>query len=164
MRARKPEAAFAEFQEAHGIYQSLRDANVGYAFHAACTAESTGKMAEASARAGNAQAARDYFQKALAFAEPLISAGSSDSNVLYVAADAYSGLGDIALKRAAQPGQTTAGRKAGWAEARSLYVKSLAAWRRIEHPNRSASGFEVGEPNTVEKNLQQCDVALSPVH
>lgn len=165
MRAHQPEAAYAEFQEAHGIYQSLRDAKSGFAFHAACTAESSEKMAEASALAGNVRAAADYFREALAFAEPLISAGNADPNVFYVAADAYSGLGDLSLKRAMQSGQTTADRKASWAEARSWYLKSLAAWGHIEHPNRMVmNGFEAGDPAKVEKKLRKCDSALSAIH
>jgi len=165
MRAHQAESAFAEFQEAHTLYQSLRDANVGFGFHAACTAESTEKMAEASSAAGNVQAATDHFQKALAFAEPLISAGNADPNVFYVAANAYSGFGDLALKRATQPAQTTASRKASLTEARSWYGKSLAAWQHIEHPSRTAmNGFEVGEPMAIEKNRKRCDMALSALH
>jgi eukaryotic-like serine/threonine-protein kinase len=163
MRARKPEAALGKFQEAHAIYKSLFDADLGSGFHGACTAECSEKMGEASALSGNAQGAADYFHQALTIAERLISANGDDVNdALYVAADAYSGLGDLSFKKAQKPGQTTALRVADWNEARSWYAKSLAAWHRIEHPNRSAmNGFDVGEPGVVEKNLKRCEAVLS---
>jgi serine/threonine protein kinase len=162
MHAHQPQAAYAEFHEAHRIYQSLRDASFGFAFHAACTAECIEKMAEASALAGNRQAAADYFQSALAFAEPLISASDADANALYIAADAYSGLGDLSLKRALQPRQTATLRKASWTEARSWYVKSLATWHRIEHPNHTVmNGFDAGDPTQVAKKLHLCEAALA---
>ena len=86
-------------------------------------------------------------------AERPISNNGGDVNALYVAADAYSGLGDLGFKKAHQPGQTASLRKANWTEAQSWYAKSLAAQHRIEHPNRSAmNGFDVGDPTQVTKN------------
>lgn len=162
MRSHHPEAALGKFQEARAIYKSLFDAGFDSAFHGACTAECSEKMGEASALAGNAQGAADYFHQALTIAERLISANSGDVNALYVAADAYSGLGDLSFKKAGQPGQTASLRKANWTEARSWYAKSLAAWHRIEHPNRSAmNGFDVGDPAQVARNLHQCEATLA---
>ncbi|HEX8765963.1 MAG TPA: hypothetical protein VF740_12430, partial [Candidatus Acidoferrum sp.] len=135
---------------------------LGSAFHGACTAECSEKMGEASALTGNAQAAADYFHQALTIAERLISNNGGDVNALYVAADAYSGLGYLSSKKARQPGQTASLRKANWTEAQSWYAQSLAAWHRIEHPNRSAmNGFDVGDPAQVAKNLHQCEAALA---
>ena len=162
MRAHHPEAALGKFQEARAIYKSLFDAGFSSAYHSACTAECSEKMGEASALTGNAQVAADYFRQAATIAERLISANSSDANALYVAADAYSGLGDLSFRKAGQPGQTASLRKATWTEARSWYAKSLAAWHGIEHPNRSAmNGFDVGDPANVETKLQLCEAALA---
>lgn len=164
MRAHHPDAALGKFQEARAIYKSLFDAGFNSAFHGACTAECSEKMGEASALTGNAQAAADYFHQALLIAERLISANGGDVDALYVAADSYSGLGDLSFNKAGQPGLTASLRKANCTEAQSWYAKSLVAWHRIEHPNRSAmNGFDVGDPAQVAKNLHQCEAALARI-
>jgi hypothetical protein len=94
--------------------------------------------------------------------EPLLPASAPDLSALYTAADAYSGLGDLRLQEARGAGANAASRRTSWTEARSWYLKSLAAWHRIEHPSHlSPDGFGVGDPARVEKNLQRCEAALS---
>jgi eukaryotic-like serine/threonine-protein kinase len=163
MQAHKLQAALAQFEEARAIYQSFRDAGNASTFEIANVAACSEKMGEASALAGDSRAAANYFHQALTVAEPLISAKPVEENALYAAADAYSGLGDLSLKRAQRAGQTISERKANWTDARSWYVKSLETWRRIEHPNRFAPGTNIGagNPKLVEKKQQKCQTELS---
>jgi hypothetical protein len=110
----------------------------------------------------NDQAAADSYHQALMIVEPLISTENADLNDLYVAADAHSGLGDISMRKAQRPGQTTDQKKSNWAEARSWYQLSSNTWHRIEHPNHTApNSFQVGDPNIVAKNLKITEAAVS---
>lgn len=52
--------------------------------------------------------------------------------------------------------------KAVLAEARSWYLKSTEAWRRIPHPSHSGpNGIEIGDPKLVASKLRQCEAALN---
>jgi tetratricopeptide (TPR) repeat protein len=149
----KPDAAFEQFEEARTIYQSLSDTT-----RAAGCSE---KMGETAALAGNLKAAEDDYRQALAAVEPFITAPSPGIGELYIAADAYSGLGDLNLRKARTPGESTSGRKTR-TEACLWYGKSIAAWHRIEHPSHSTpNGFDAGDPTVVAKKLQQCQTSLS---
>jgi tetratricopeptide (TPR) repeat protein len=160
MAAHKPQSAFRQFNESRALFQSL-----GSSFESAdlmMAAACSEKMGEAAALSGEVQVAADDFHQALTAAEPMISAKPPDRNASYVAADAYSGLGDLGFKKAQQPGVTPSQRKANWVEARSWYARSLEAWRRIEHPLHSIPDtfVDVGDPALVAKKLQQCDAVL----
>jgi tetratricopeptide (TPR) repeat protein len=151
--ANRPEAAIADFERASSIYESrnMEGATYKRTNVAACDV----KRGEAAVRMQNDQAAADSYHQALMIVEPLISTENADLNDLYVAADAYSGLGDISKRKAQRPGQTTDQKKSNWAEARSWYQLSLNTWHRIEHPNHTApNSFQVGDPNIVAKNLK----------
>ena len=170
MRAHQPEAALSQFGEMRAIDQSLSEAGAAAPLDIANIAASSEKMGEATALAANPGKAAEYFHLALTVAEPLISARNqapdyshSRLNALYVAADAYSGLGDLSVRKARQPGQTTTQQIASWKEARSWYAKSLETWHRIAHPNHttSANSFDVGDPVLVAKRLHLCDAALA---
>jgi tetratricopeptide (TPR) repeat protein len=158
--ANRPEAAIADFERASSIYESrnMEGATYKRTNVAACDV----KIGEAAVRMRNDQAAADSYHQALMIVEPLISTENADLNALYVAADAYSGLGDISMRKAQRPGQTTGQKKSNWAEARSWYRLSLNAWHRIEHPNHTApNSFQVGDPNIVAKNLKVTEAAVS---
>lgn len=163
MQAHKPEAAFARFEEARTIYESFRDTGVADIFEIANLAACTEKMGEASALSRNNRAAANYFYQALSAVEPLLSPNSVEQNPLYAAADTYAGLGDLSLKRAGLPRQTVAQQRANWTEARNWYAKSLATWRRVEHPDRfaPATNIAASNPEIIAKKQQQCDSALS---
>ena len=156
--AHSPEAGLAEFENARSIYESLnKGAGDKRNEIAACDV----KMGEAAAQVGSAKAA-DYFHRALAIAEPLIASESADLDSLYTAADAYSGLGRLSLKRAQQPSQTVAHRQSEWAGAHSWYQLSLKSWARVQHPNHtSPNGFQVGDPMIVAQELKRTEAALS---
>jgi non-specific serine/threonine protein kinase/serine/threonine-protein kinase len=159
VKARKAESAISELYSARSIYEQLAKSSsderpsVG-----ACDV----KLAEAASAAGHDQRADDHFRQALAVVEPLIGVADADLDALYVAADAYSGLGDLSAKRARQQRAATA-RRSNWITAVGYYQQSLGVWRRIEHPNRVApNSFEVGDPITVARKLKMSEAALSP--
>ena len=77
----------------------------------------------------------------------MISIQPPDPDALYAAADAYSELGTLSMKRAQQQR-----RKSDWSDARSWYQQTLNTWHRIDHPNHTALGsFQVRDPATVAK-------------
>src|ERR1022692_3657318 len=158
--ANRPEAAIADLESARSIYESRNMEGTTYKRTnvAACDV----KIGEAAARTQNDQAAADSYHQALMIVEPLISTETADLDALYVAADAYSGLGDISMRKARRPGQTTDRKRSNWTEARSWYQSSLNTWHRFEHPNHTApNSFQVGDPAIVAKELRLTEAALS---
>ncbi len=163
LRVNKPHEALKEFDEARSIYESLHGADpaAGPSLEAAACKE---KMGEAAAGIDNSKLAEEYYRQALAAVEPPLSTKQPDLAALYTAADAYSGLGDIELRKAAHSSQNLAMQKELWSQARSWYVKSLDTWHRIERPGRDGpNGFDAGDPAQVEKNLHLCETALAKV-
>jgi serine/threonine protein kinase len=158
MSAKKSDAAILVFENARTIQESLYRAGVTDKLStvAACDV----KMGQAATQAGHEQVAAEYFHQALSITEPLMSSASPDLDALYAAADAYSGLGDLSMKRAQRTGQPAGQRKSSWTEARSSYVMSMNTWLRIEHPNHTApDSFEVGDPAVVAKKLKMIEAA-----
>jgi serine/threonine protein kinase len=158
--ARRPEAAITELEHARAIYESLQKAGSmdNHANVAACDV----KSGEAAVMAGRDQLAQSYFQRALTLVEPLLAAEPPDLDALYVAADAYSGLGSLSERKAKQSGQSVEQRKTNWTEARSWYQLSVQTWQRIEHPNHTAPNtFQVGDPATARKHLESAENTLS---
>lgn len=90
---------------------------------------------------------------------------NADAGVPYLAADSYSGLGDLELRKAHKARQSrgnAATQKARWTQAGVWHLKSLQAWRRIDHPLPVApSGFDAGDPAKVETKLQLYEAALA---
>jgi eukaryotic-like serine/threonine-protein kinase len=157
----KPEAAMKEFAASLSLYESLYKTDPNGAKGVLVDAADCRKrMGEAASRLGNSSLAADYFLKVLNFVEPVISKQKPDPAVLYLAADSYSGLGDLELQKARQSHHDPAKQRERWIAARSWYLKSLDAWHRIEHPRPNA--FDAGDPAEVAKSLQLCEAALSP--
>jgi hypothetical protein len=51
-----------------------------------------------------------------------------------------------------------------WAAAASWYRKSLAAWKRIDFPDRETPlDLDFGEPTAVAKKLERCESTLSSI-
>jgi eukaryotic-like serine/threonine-protein kinase len=145
---------------ARSIYESLSKS--GSTFKRANVAACNVKLGEAEAQAKHEATAADYFHQALAVAEPLISTDPPDPDALYAAADAYSGLGSLSIRKAQQRGQTTQLRKANWTEAKTWDQRSLDTWHRIDHPNHAApNSFQAGDPLIVAKELKTAEAALS---
>jgi eukaryotic-like serine/threonine-protein kinase len=160
--ANQPGAAMAELEHGRSIYEALYKA--GSTAQANIAAADV-KLGEAAAKAGRNEDAANYFHQALAIVEPLITAAPADLDAKYVAADAYSGLGDLSANAARHPGLSVKQRKSNWTEARSWYVLSQNAWRRIDHPNHTAPNFfQVGDPTAVARELKLAETALALLH
>jgi len=161
--AHKPDAALAELDHARSIYESLFKAGASgqRTEVAACEV----KMGEAAALAGRSPAASEHFHQALTIVEPLISVQDADLDSLYVAADAYAGLGELSMNEVRQGATTTTRKRSGWAQSRSWYQQSLDTWRRIEHPNHTApNSFQVGDPAVVANQLKLAEAAMASLH
>ena len=65
-------------------------------------------MGEAVSRAGNSELAADYFHQV----EPELANQNTGASIPYLAADSYSGLGDLALRDARQARGNAATQKA----------------------------------------------------
>jgi tetratricopeptide (TPR) repeat protein len=160
MSAKKSEDAIAIFESARTILESLYKA--GATDKLSTVASCDVKMGQVVAQAGHQQAAAEYFHRALTVAEPLMSSATADLDALYAAADAYSGLGELSMRKAQRTGHAAERRKANWTDARSSYLLSLNTWHRIELPNHTAPNrFEVGDPATVAEKLKLTEEALS---
>jgi len=120
------------------------------------------KLGEAATHAGDNAVAASYFGRALTIVKPLVAKETPDLDALCVAADAYSGLGDLSRKEAQRPDQSAVRQESDWSYARSWYEQSLRTWHRIEHPNRATpNGFQVGDPASVVKKLKATEAALA---
>jgi hypothetical protein len=128
----KSDDAIAIFESARTIVESLYKAGATDKLSTVATCDV--KMGQVAAQAGHQQAAAEYFHRA----EPLMSSATANLDALYAAADAYSGLGELSMRKAQRTGQAAQRRKANWIEARSSYLPSLNTWHRIEHPNHTA--------------------------
>jgi tetratricopeptide (TPR) repeat protein len=158
MRLHRPEAALKEFDKARAVHESFHKADPSETSALLDAASCKKKMGEAASAAGNSKLAAEYFLQALSTVEPFLTSQKADPDAVYVAADSYSGLGDLQLREASQSGHDPAMQKESWTQARALYLKSLSAWNRIEHPGHAApDDFDVGNPAKVAKSLQLCD-------
>jgi serine/threonine protein kinase/tetratricopeptide (TPR) repeat protein len=96
-----------------------------------------GKMTEAS----------EHYAKALDLAKLPFSLEHMDIPALYAAADAYSGLGNVAEAKA-RKAQDPAARSALENIARRAYADSLNVWKQIPSPSAiNPNGYLVGEPH-----------------
>lgn len=153
LRLGKWQDALKEFDEARVVFQSLKEGR-----NALMPPLCLEKMAEAASRGGDSKLATKYFHKVLNVVEPLLSLQAFDPSAPYLAADSYSGLGDLEMLKARQFRGGSAKRRDNWIQARAWYLKSLEAWHRIEHPRPVApNGFDAGDPARVAKNLQLCE-------
>ena len=158
----KLEAALKDLNEARASFESLGKTDSHDHGIPVRALSCTEKMGEAASRAGNSKLAADYFHQVLKEVEPELAKQNADASVPYLAADSYSGLGDLELRRARQSRGNAATQKARWTQARAWYLKSMQAWRRVDHPLPVApSGFDAGDPAKVEAKLQLCEAALT---
>ncbi len=158
--AGKTDAAITDLESARSIYESFYEAGSmdNHANVAACDV----KLGEAAAKADRDQQAQSYFHQALTLAEPLTTTEPPDLDALYAAADAYSGLGSLSVRKAQRPGETKEQRRIAWTEARSLYEQSVKTWQRIDHPNHTAPNFFLaGDPVSAKKQLELAEKAVA---
>ena len=162
MNLGKPDAALRALDEARSLYESFHKVDPKQTEALVDAAHCKEKMGEAASLLGNSKLSAEYFRQVLNFVEPVLLTQKPDPDVLYLAADSYSGLGDHELRKARQSRQSPAEKRESWIQARSWYLKSLDVWHRIEHPRHAAPrGFDVGDPAKVAKSLQLCDAHLS---
>jgi serine/threonine protein kinase len=154
----KPDAALKELEEGHSLFVSLNGTDpIDASGMIMICAE---KMGEAEAQIGNPTLAAEYFSEVLKVVEPALQTKNFDPTVAYLAADSYSGMGDLQMQKA-RHSPTLAQRRDSWMQAESWYRKSLDAWHLIEHPyHTSPADFDAGDPAHVAKNLQLCEIAL----
>jgi eukaryotic-like serine/threonine-protein kinase len=154
--------ALQDLEEARASFTSLRKTDAPEQSLPIPSLTCTEKMGEAALHAGDSKRASEYFHQVLGVVEPEFAKHNPDASVPYLAADSYSGLGDLELSKARQSRGDTAKQRAAWAQAKIWYLKSLEVWRRVEHPLPVApSGFDAGDPAKVAKKLQLCEAALA---
>jgi len=110
---------------------------------------------------GKLDDARREFDQSLDMLEPLLVTDSSDQEVLYALADAYTCEGRTAVQAAKQI-RVAAGQRAQLMDARRWFEKSLHAWSGITNPARmSTSGVEAMLPEEVSRRLAECDTQIA---
>lgn len=158
----KLDAALHDLEEARASFELLEKTGAPGDEISIRALTCTEKMGEATSRAGNSTLAAEYFYQVLKKVEPELAKQNPNPTVPYLAADSYSGLGDLELRNAHHSGGRSAKRRECLTRARAWYVKSLETWHKIEHPLPMApSGFDAGDPAKVAKSLQFCDAALA---
>jgi tetratricopeptide (TPR) repeat protein len=160
--ARKPKDAFGQLDEARALYEPFpkTDSKATVSSKAAICLV---KMGEAAGQMGKPVLAETYFRRTLGCVEPRV-AQSTDREALFTAAAAYAGLGNIEVRRAQRLMASEERGRDSWVAAEAWYRKSLAAWKRIDFPNRETPlDLDFGEPAAVAKNLERCESALSSI-
>jgi eukaryotic-like serine/threonine-protein kinase len=106
------------------------------------------------------QAAKNY-QEALDIVGPLTAVKPPNILALYVAADAYFGMGKLSKTLATVSPESSETKRKHWSEARDWYEKSADAWRQTPHPGRvTPSGFDCGSPVQVTREIALCSAML----
>jgi tetratricopeptide (TPR) repeat protein len=152
--------ALQSYKEARSFYGGLArldKQNLDARLNASAT---DGKIAATLFRLGQFDEARETYRRVLQVSEPPAGSNPPNQQAQYTLADAYSGLGDVAMYVA---GRTKYPIKqlSYWREASSWYEKSLGIWHAI--PNRSVvspAWFDVGDPAQVANHLAVCKAAL----
>lgn len=151
---RQPQAALEEYRKGATNFESLIKRSMSR--NTRCDlAEAYVKIASALMLVGRNDEASSFFLRAAAIAEPLASATPPNILALYVMADAYSGTGALIDKPARNAGLHASKRPSE--ESCRWNQKSMDTWGKIPNPSRiGPSGFEVGDPEGVRKQLRQC--------
>jgi hypothetical protein len=159
---RKPKDALGQFDEARALYEPPSKVDSQVTVSSIPAAICLVKMGEAAGQMGKPVLAETYFRRSLGCVEPRL-APSKDRDALFTAAAAYAGLGNMEARRA-QRLMASQERRDSWVAAEAWYRKSLAAWKRIDFPNRETPlALDFGDPATVAKNLERCESALSSI-
>jgi tetratricopeptide (TPR) repeat protein len=111
------------------------------------------KIGDALVKMGKLREADATYTKALEIANPTLSLERKDFPALYAAADAYAGLGDVAVAQARQT-RDPAEQSQQYRKARTAYEKSLEVWKQIPNPSRiSGNGYLAAHPHQVALRL-----------
>jgi eukaryotic-like serine/threonine-protein kinase len=153
--------ALQSYKEARSLYQSLAeldDLNLDARLNVSAT---DAKIAATYLRLRQVDDARETYLRALQVSEPPAGGNPPNLQAQYTLADAYSGLGDVAVYLADRI-KDPIKQLSYWREATSWYEKSLRIWHMI--PNRSVispSEFDVGDPAQVKSHLAACEAILA---
>jgi tetratricopeptide (TPR) repeat protein len=153
--------ALQSYKEARSLYQSLAeldDLNLDARLNMSAT---DAKIAATLFRLGQFDESRETYGQALQVSEPPAGGNPPNLQAQYTLADAYSGLGDLAVYLAGRI-KSPIKRLPYWRQANSWYEKSLRIWNAI--PDRSVispSEFDVGDPAQVANHLAVCKAALA---
>jgi serine/threonine protein kinase/tetratricopeptide (TPR) repeat protein len=153
-------AALQSYKEARRFYQSLAELdnlNLDARLNVSAT---DAKIGATYLRLGQVDSARESYSRALQLSEPPAGGTPPNLQAQYTLADAYSGLGDVAVHLAGRI-DSPIKQLPYWREANSWYERSLRIWHAI--PNRSVispSEFDVGDPAQVANHLDACKEAL----
>ncbi len=147
-----PKEALAEFREGCAIYLSFYRARPAAPGALAKVALCDAKLGDAARLMGDHNQANDLYRKCLAESIPALSLESADPGLSFAVADAYAGLGDLALRGP----QNQQGH--GCTNALPWFRKSLQAWKQTHYPNlKDPYGFEIGDGTDLKKKLHQCE-------
>jgi serine/threonine protein kinase len=161
--ALKPKDAFGQLDEARALYEPFPKTDSKATVSSLNPAICLVKMGEAAGQMGKPVLAETYFRSSLGSVEPRL-APSANRDALFTVAAAYAGLGNLELRRAQGSMADEKSRRDLWAAAASWYRKSLAAWKRIDFPDRETPlDLDFGEPTAVAKNLERCESTLSSI-
>ncbi len=159
-RAGDRNGALRQYRAAFSIFEQLtRDDpnNVDSRLSLAAAYDKVGTVLVAK---NDATAATDAFRKALELSQTV--ALGSDTQLLYVIADSYTGLGDSMALQASDRSQATRVQLQRWRNAQSFYEKSLQIWSRVRQPGiESPDGFDSVPPWIVTQRLQRCRRSLN---
>ncbi len=114
------------------------------------------------AKMGKRDQASEEYQRALKIAESIAYASPSILEAQYSLADAYSGLAQLSQMQASDLSQPVQQQIRHWNEARSYFLHSLDAWKKIPNPGaRTPVGFACGDPKLIARQITMCDAALA---
>jgi serine/threonine protein kinase/tetratricopeptide (TPR) repeat protein len=153
--------ALQRYKEARTFYEGLArpdESNLDALLNMSAT---DAKIAATLFRLGQFDEARETYLSAVQVSEPPAASNPPNQQAQYTLADAYSGLGDVAVYLAGRTKQRV-NRLSYWREASSWYEKSLRIWHAI--PNRSVvspAWFDSGDPVQVANHLAVCKEVLA---
>lgn len=154
-RTGNPRAALEDYRKAIATLEGAndhKDANTQGELAVSYT-----KLASSLLKSGDLQGAAAAGKKAVDIIQPVTSAKNPPA--LYVSADAYYAMGEIA--RGMAVGSAPDQQRRYWTEARDWYQKSQDMWRQIPNPGAvSPSGYPCGNLHEVANAIALSDHAL----
>lgn len=149
-------AALRDYREARALYDQLAQADARNVDARLNVAAAEVQTAAAFVRLGHYREGQGTYQHAIQVSEQLATATPPNLEAQYTVANAYSGLGDVALQS-----HNTSSNVAALREAISWYEKSIVVWNKIANRGViSPAGFDVGDPAEVADHLERCKAAL----
>ena len=155
-----PAGAAVDYAKACEVYDLARVADAGDSGGRQLSAECRTRLGRATLSLGRMASAGTSYQEALGFMESVLTKTSPDVDALYNLADAYAGLGDVEVAKAASRGHLDEA-TTHWQKARAWYTSSLETWNKIPEPLHTRSQGTPGDnPQEVADKLRRCEEAL----